>query len=185
MNSPLKLFLTLVSLLLSYSILGQVSSTESISSLDWMIGKWNIIATEKVSDGGSFRESGFQECSWVLNNKVIRCDRFVLRLESSGRYAKGPKSRSSITYVMFNKNKQNFELIRIRSNGSSSHIYKKKDDYSLESEWSFIHPELGFELFINSSFSRINNDYIKEVEILKNSEGTFTERYESKIERIE
>lgn len=185
MNAQLKSILTSALLLLFYSASGQSNSTDSLASLDWMIGKWNIQATEEASDGASFKESGFQECSWVLNNRVIRCERFVLRLESSGRYAQGPQSRSSIVYVTFNKNEQHFELIRIRPSGSSSNIYKKKDEFSLESEWSFMHPGLGFELFINSSFSRVNNNYIKEVDLLKNSDGTFTERYESKIERIE
>lgn len=171
--------------LICLSALGQKANSDSIASLDWMIGKWSVEAIEEDSDNSTYKESGFIECKWELKKTVIKCSRYVSRSESKGRYANLAKAHSSIFYMIYNSDKQQFEQIRISKNGTRTQLYKKEGLWNLRSKSSFIHPSFGYKMSNNISLKRINKDLIVLLEDLKNEDGSFTERYESTRRRIE
>lgn len=171
--------------LLSSSASSQEYDTDSIASIEWMVGKWSIEAGEVGSDNSAFRESGFLDCSRVLNNRIIRCERYVTRTEMSGRYTNLSKSGSSIYYFTYNQKGSHYDLIRIGPSGTRTTSYRKKDQWTLKANSSFDHPTLGFKMFNDISLTRESDNLMIRVESLKNSDGTFTERYEAKMRRIE
>lgn len=165
------------------SLQGQNVTRDSISSLAWMIGKWDISATLEASDGNSTKESGFRECSWVLGNRVIRCDGNLRNEEST--YSNGTHFRSVITYIAYDKTKEHYKVTWIRSNGNHTTVtFKKKNDSVLSSEFTYTPPSLGFDMRINSTISRIDADHITELELLENEDKSFTERFELRAIRI-
>ncbi len=180
-------YLAIASYLLFNLLSSSASSqdTDSIASIGWMVGKWSVEAGEVDSDDSAFKESGFLECTRVLNNRIIRCERYVTRSEMRGRYTNLSKSRSSIYYFIYNKNASQFDLIRIGPNGTRTTSYRKEDQWTLKANSSFDHPTLGFKMFNDISLTRESDDLMIRVESLKNSDGTFTERYEAKMRRIE
>ena len=112
---------------------GQNLTRDSISSLSWMIGKWDISATMEASDSSFTKEYGFRECSWVLGNRVIRCDGYLRNEEST--YSNGTNKRSVITYIAYDKAKEDYKVTWIRSNGNHTTVtFKKKNDSVLYSE---------------------------------------------------
>ncbi len=171
--------------LLGSSASSQVYNTDSIASIGWMVGKWSVEAGEVGSDDSAFKESGFLDCYRVLNNRIIRCERYVNRTEMSGRYTNLSRSRSSIYYFTYNEKESHFDLIRIGPNGTRTTSYRKKDQWTLKAASSFDHPTLGFKMFNDISLTRESDDLVIRVESLRNSDGTFTERYEAKMRRIE
>ncbi len=185
MKNSFKTLFLFLSFLLSYSVYGQNNSNEGISSLSWMIGKWSVSATEEASDNASFKETGFQECSWVLNKRAIRCENYIRRIESSGRYAKSSQTRSYIYYMTYDKKGKHFVQTWIRSSGPNTHDFRTKEDGSLYGEWSFIHPSLGYKMLINSTIFKMDENHFRVLELLKNEEGTFDEKYEGIATRIE
>lgn len=178
-----------IALYLIFNLFSSVGSsqeydTDSIASIGWMVGKWNIEASENDSDDSAYKERGFLDCSWVLNGRVIRCDEYVTRTELKGRYADLSKTNSSIYYFTYNKTEAHYELTRIGVSGTRTVAYSKKD-HSLNASWSFVHSTLGFKMFIDISLTMENENSMVRVENLKNSDETFTERYEAKMTRIE
>ncbi len=171
--------------LLSSAASGQEYNTDSIASIGWMVGKWSVEAGEVDSDDSAFKESGFLDCSWVLNGRVIRCERFVARTELIGRYTNLSKSRTSIYYFTYNKEGGHFDLTRIGPNGTRTKPYTRKDKWTLKASSSFVHPTFNFEMSNDISVIRESDDLMVRIESLTNSDGTFTERYEAKMRRIE
>ncbi len=171
--------------LLSASASSQNYDTDSIASIGWMVGKWTVEAGELGSDDSAFKENGFLECSWVLNKRVISCERYVTRTEMTGRYTNLSKSGSSIYYFTYNEKAAKFDLIRIRPSGTRTTSYEKDNQGTLKAASSFDHPTLGFKMFNDISLRKESDDLMIRVESLKNSDATFTERYEAIMRRIE
>lgn len=169
---------------LCFSVWGQETSDDSISSIEWMIGKWEVSATLEASDGSSTKESGFRDCSWVAKKRVIRCDCNLRNVDST--YSNGSKYRSVITYITYNKAEKHYKVTWIRADGNHTNVvFNKRDDSVLYSEFTYEPPSLGFDMLINTTISRIDADHITELEILKNEENNFSERFELKATRIE
>lgn len=167
----------------SLSLQGQNPTIDSISSLAWMIGKWNTSATLEASDGNSTKESGFRECSWVLGNRVIRCEGHLRNEEST--YSNGTPFRSVITYIAYDKAKKHYKVTWIRSDGNHTTVtFKKKNDSVLSSAFTYTPPSLGFDMRINSTISGIDADHITELELLENEDRSFTERFELRATRV-
>lgn len=167
----------------SLSLQGQSIANDSISSLEWMIGKWDISATLETSDSNSTKEYGFRECSWVLGNRVIRCDGYLRNEEST--YSNGTNYRSVITYIAYDRKKDDYKVTWIRSDGNHTTVtFKKRNDSVLYSEFTYTPPSLGFDMRINSTLSRIDADHITELELLENEDKSFTERFELRATRI-
>ncbi len=165
------------------SLHGQNPTRDSISSLAWMIGKWDTAATLEASDGNSTKESGFRECSWVLGNRVIRCDGYLRNEDST--YSNGTAFRSVITYIAYDKAKEHYKVTWIRSDGNHTTVtFKKKNESVLYSAFTYTPPSLGFDMRINSTISRIDADHITELELLENEDKSFTERFELRATRI-
>lgn len=181
-----KLCSTLTSFLVCYSLFGQTATAENIQALDWLIGKWSLVATETATDNAAFKEVGFQTCSWALHGQAIRCDMDVHRVESSGRYAKGPSTRSLISYFIYNKKENHYEQIYIRPNGSRTTIWKAEGEATtLTSKLVIKHPTLGMKMTIDGTISRQDDLSIRRVEIINSEDGSLKERYESHAIRLE
>lgn len=178
-----KLLLLLLISNYSANAIGQ----NSIKDFDWIVGKWNITATEQASNGNSFTEVGYLECSWVLNKRVIRMNWYVQRIKAKGRYAKGAKRRSLVSYLVYNSKKKHFKLIYIRSSRSDSYVFNAtKAGVELKSNPStFYEPDLGFKLSLVSTITKLDQDHFTELEILNQVGGSFKERYELKATRLE
>lgn len=175
----------LLFILISSTGSSQTYDTDSIASIGWIVGKWYVEASEVDSDDSAYKESGFLECSWVLNGRVIRCDEYVSRSELKGRYVDLAKSNSWIYYFTYNKKGAHFDLTRIGTSGARTRPYAKKDSRTLKASSSFVHPDFGFKMTNDITVRKESEDLMVRIESLSNPDGTFTELYESRMRRIE
>lgn len=172
-----------LSYLLCFQVWGQ-QATDSISSLEWMIGKWNISAVLEDSEGLTVTESGFRECSWVLGNRVIRCDSYLRNEELVDSTKK--QFRFLITYISYNKSKNHYKVTWIRTNGNhTSVVFEKKNAWTLYSEYTYKPPSLGFDMLIKDTISKTDSNHFTYLEILENADNSFRERFELKATRLE
>jgi len=173
------ILLLFFSTLISLPTFGQQSPADSIASLQWIIGKWNVVATLEDSEGGLVEESGFEECSWVLGNRIIRCESYLRKAQAADS---SKQFRSVISYIAYDKASNRFKVTWIRSNGNHTNVdFEKKDSETLYSEFIYNPPSLGMDMLIKNTH---HNHFIA-LEILNSQESEFSERFELKAVRIE
>ena len=156
----------------------------SIQSISWVIGKWHIEAIEEASDGSSFQEKGYCECSWVLKNTVIRCDRYMKRVEASGRYQKDI-TRESIMYYQFNPETNTIEVMKVGTLGSRTSVYEmEKDGELLKATIIMIHPSLKISMTIDSTIEKLDANRFQEKELIEFADSSGSEVYASIAIRV-
>lgn len=185
----MKKILLAVFTILSCTALAQSSLAvrkSKLKELDFMLGKWQVVAEETNSEKESFVQEGTLHCYYDMDSTTIRRDHDYTVTKSSGYYNSLPRKRPFHDFVIYNNSKSGFELVDFDGGviGPARTLLYDPRTKTIKYYFSFYHPVRKVTLDAVAIMKIVSDTELILTQELNSVESDFKEYYKSSFKRI-